>query len=64
MNTSVTQDASRPQAPADSAVRGSDNHAAKDHNLKDRKDSEEAKLTEYDKTLADSFPASDPPVQP
>lgn len=30
----------------------------------DEKESDEEGLTEYDKTLADSFPSSDPPAQP
>ena len=31
---------------------------------KDMRPSDEAHLSEYDKELADSFPASDPPSQP
>jgi len=31
---------------------------------KDLRPSEEAHLSEYDKEIADSFPASDPPAQP
>ncbi|MFN2448849.1 MAG: hypothetical protein ABR508_03515 [Candidatus Baltobacteraceae bacterium] len=30
----------------------------------DQDDGADKKLTEYDKTVADSFPASDPPAQP
>jgi len=30
----------------------------------DREDDADEKLTDYDKTVADSFPASDPPAQP
>jgi hypothetical protein len=32
--------------------------------VRDRRPSEEAHLSEYDKEIADSFPASDPPAQP
>jgi hypothetical protein len=35
-----------------------------EHTVRDRRPSEEAHLSEYDKEIADSFPASDPPAQP